>query len=661
MCLQFSSFWIAAWTLTRWTNLVCTPLHRAHRVESGDSKAAECLIAHGANVNAPASNGGTPLHFAAEAVDAKAAEFLIARGANVNAHDEEGWTPLHFVAQSHKTSEEEKEKIEGLLLANGADLFAVAQDGRTPLRVALGRSPKTATRLIAREIEASTQDRPPYLRTLASLPAQTSLAVWRCVLRVCLLFQRKRPQNISELKQTMERAKTLIQNCTDSDPQRLKGLLKEAMELGDYRRNGVDDLTNKLASAAYHMCSATGYLIIAQVNRAERDAAEQSKPKRDPITFSTPHDLHASGRKQTIEALENEMARSLNACSAELATAYAFTFSAANFDKAFVDAFISAMREDLTRLTDSLRDPLAYPVKYSHFGNLWPIGEPIVLPEAQDALAQRSIEDLMTALRIEASSATVDDFVQIGTTAVPALIAALRDDSHSVRKCSAEALGRIGDLRAAQPLASALKQYDQLDSTSKDDDLRNLLVVPELPRLDSYKRELGKMETDAAAAAAKAIQEAIQQITLEAERGGQMPTPATLPTLDSPEHVDEVNAFPRLQCPACKRVYIAGIDASVVTMQTLAAFSAASISFRNGSSSAQTSVDRPALVGTLRRQDPTHEKKLIEISAAVCAAIRQSLTAGNKEYWYCAECKQDPPLIFPASWVAADGKGGAGV
>jgi hypothetical protein len=111
--------------------------------------------------------------------------------------------------------------------------------------------------------------------------------------------------------------------------------------------------------------------------------------------------------------------------------------------------------------------------------------------------------------------------------------------------------------------------------------------------------------------------------------------------------------FPGLQCPLCKRVYIIGVDASVITTQTLAALSGATISFTDGPSSIQTSVDRPALVGMLRRDDPT-QKSLIEASAAVVGSIRQSLIAGKKEYWYCAECKQNPPLEFPASWILVE-------
>jgi len=50
-----------------------------------------------------------------------------------------------------------------------------------------------------------------------------------------------------------------------------------------------------------------------------------------------------------------------------------------------------------------------------------------------------------------------DQLVRLGPPAVPTLIDALRDDDHWVKACSSEALGRIGDRRAVEPLAALVK------------------------------------------------------------------------------------------------------------------------------------------------------------------------------------------------------------
>ncbi|KPJ53425.1 MAG: hypothetical protein AMS16_05325 [Planctomycetes bacterium DG_58] len=59
-----------------------TELHSAAR--KGDEEEAVRLIAHGADVNAQAKHGETPLSFAAEAGKVEMAKLLIAKGADVN-------------------------------------------------------------------------------------------------------------------------------------------------------------------------------------------------------------------------------------------------------------------------------------------------------------------------------------------------------------------------------------------------------------------------------------------------------------------------------------------------------------------------------------------------------------------------------------------------
>lgn len=77
-----------------------TLLHTA--VYEGQRTATELLLANGANVNAKATDGYTPLHAAALSYKKEnkrqLAEMLLSNKANPDAKTEEGMTPLHMVA-----------------------------------------------------------------------------------------------------------------------------------------------------------------------------------------------------------------------------------------------------------------------------------------------------------------------------------------------------------------------------------------------------------------------------------------------------------------------------------------------------------------------------------------------------------------------------------
>lgn len=109
-----------------------TPLHAA--ALNGNIRLAELLIAKGADVNAKAVGGNTPLHLLASLswdsfVDNvnDLAALLIAKGANVNVRNEQGLTPLHAAAMSRNPD------VAGLLLAKGANVNAKDDNGSTPL------------------------------------------------------------------------------------------------------------------------------------------------------------------------------------------------------------------------------------------------------------------------------------------------------------------------------------------------------------------------------------------------------------------------------------------------------------------------------------------------------------------------------------------------
>lgn len=100
---------------------------------SGNEKAIELLLAHGANINAKDRNGLTPLHIAAKQGYNEVAELLLAKGADINARDDDDYmifstfTPLHRAAiEGHKNMVE-------LLLSKGAEVNAVDDGGSTPL------------------------------------------------------------------------------------------------------------------------------------------------------------------------------------------------------------------------------------------------------------------------------------------------------------------------------------------------------------------------------------------------------------------------------------------------------------------------------------------------------------------------------------------------
>jgi ankyrin repeat protein len=94
----------------------------------GQDKAAEVLLARGADPEAVATNGTglRPLHSAAAAGHAVIAHLLLDRGADIEAVQDGGVRALHSAAHRNDLAMVE------VLLGRGADPSATTDDGRTP-------------------------------------------------------------------------------------------------------------------------------------------------------------------------------------------------------------------------------------------------------------------------------------------------------------------------------------------------------------------------------------------------------------------------------------------------------------------------------------------------------------------------------------------------
>lgn len=118
-----------------------TPLDLAE-FSSSHNKIMQLLIAHGANVNARATSGTTPLFWAVMRDQKDDAKFLLDHGANPNIPDAYGDTildcALHLGFQS----------LVQLLVDKGADVNAIDQSQHRPLTYALQNDENTAVGIL---------------------------------------------------------------------------------------------------------------------------------------------------------------------------------------------------------------------------------------------------------------------------------------------------------------------------------------------------------------------------------------------------------------------------------------------------------------------------------------------------------------------------------
>ncbi|MBN1240315.1 MAG: ankyrin repeat domain-containing protein [Gammaproteobacteria bacterium] len=110
--------------------------------QSGDTGAALAEIDAGADVNEPAADGTTALHWAVYNDDAALVERLIAAGADVDAANDYGATPLSQAAVVGNAD------VVRMLLEAGADVEARDPDGQTALMVVARSSNVDAARAL---------------------------------------------------------------------------------------------------------------------------------------------------------------------------------------------------------------------------------------------------------------------------------------------------------------------------------------------------------------------------------------------------------------------------------------------------------------------------------------------------------------------------------
>ena len=87
----------------------------------------EVLVAAGSEINTPAIDGTTPLHYCSHMLNANVCEFLLKNGAHVNASDHLRRTPMHAAARN------EYANVVGILKTYGASINMQDKYGFTPL------------------------------------------------------------------------------------------------------------------------------------------------------------------------------------------------------------------------------------------------------------------------------------------------------------------------------------------------------------------------------------------------------------------------------------------------------------------------------------------------------------------------------------------------
>lgn len=118
-----------------------TPLDLAE-FASNHNKMMQLLVAHGADVNARAASGATPLYWAVMRDQKDDVKFLLDHGANVNTPDAYADSVLDCALQLGF------ESLVGMLVDKGADVNAMDQSLHRPLYYAIHKDEDTATAIL---------------------------------------------------------------------------------------------------------------------------------------------------------------------------------------------------------------------------------------------------------------------------------------------------------------------------------------------------------------------------------------------------------------------------------------------------------------------------------------------------------------------------------
>ena len=124
------SSWVASGFLLTASVACAADLRVTEAVQTENKAQLRTLLAQKADVNAPAVDGTTALHWAVEYDDADAVDLLIKAGAKVDAADRYGMTPLFYAVTNRNAA------ISARLLAAGANANGTGEAGDTLLMMA---------------------------------------------------------------------------------------------------------------------------------------------------------------------------------------------------------------------------------------------------------------------------------------------------------------------------------------------------------------------------------------------------------------------------------------------------------------------------------------------------------------------------------------------